>query len=309
MIQHLERPKHNFRLAVTLILVADLFCAMQAIFVKMASPYFSATTLVFGRCFINLLMLYGWVLCSTGGKGFKTLYKAKEWKYHLIRSFSGVGAVFCLYFGLVLMPIGPTTLLFFTFPIFIPIIARLWFRVALIHRLWWGIGISFLGIIFVLRPGAAVFNAAALIPLLGAILGSIATVSIRVLHRYGERSDTIMAYYFTIGVVVSGIVLLIVGDFSLEHLTFSSGMLVLLAGVFAALFQTVFTLSTKYATARFLSPFIYGIFIFSAVADYFFWGKVPKLGTLFGFVLIAIGTVLMIFLYPKDDIKFVPKKK
>lgn len=309
MIQHLERPEHNFRLAITLILVADLFCAMQAIFVKMASPYFSATALVFGRSVINLLLLYGWVLCTSGGKRFKTLYYAKVWKYHLIRSFSGVGAVFCLYYGLVLMPIGPATLLFFTFPIFIPLVARVWLRVALIHRLWWGLGISFIGILFVLHPGAGLFNPSALIPLLGAILGSTATVSIRVLHRYGESSDTIMAYFFTISVIISGVVVLITGDYSTDHLTLSSGLLVLLAGVFAALFQTVFTLSTKYATTRFLSPFIYGIFIFSAVADYFFWGKIPKMGTVFGFVLIAIGTVLMIFLYPKDDIKFVPKKK
>ncbi|WP_420420840.1 DMT family transporter [Simkania sp.] len=304
MIQHLERPQHKFKLAVTLILIADLFCAIQAIFVKMASPYFSANTLVFGRCLVNLLMLYGWILFSTGGKGFKTLYRAKEWKLHLIRSVAGVGAVYCLYYGLALMPIGPATLLFFTFPIFIPIVARVWLRVAIIHRLWWG-----LGILFVLRPGAGLFNPAAFIPLLGAICGSVATVSIRVLHRYGEDTDTIMAYYFTAGVMVSGLILLFTREFLFETFTFATTSLIVLAGVFAALFQTVFTLSTKFATARFLSPFIYGIFIFSAVAEYFFWGKVPQMGTLWGFGFIAVGTILMIFLYPKDDIQFVPKKK
>lgn len=309
MIQHLERPHHKFKLAVSLIILADFLCAMQAIFVKMASPYFSANTLVFGRCLVNLLMLYGWVLITTGGKGFKTLYRIKEWKYHLVRSIAGTGAVYCLYYGLALMPIGPATLLFFTFPIFIPIVTRIWLRVALIHRLWWGIGISFLGIVFVLRPGAGLFNAAALIPLLGAICGSIATVSIRVLHRYGESTDAIMAYYFTMGVVVSGLILLFTRDFLTETFTFANTSLIVLAGIFAAFFQTVFTLSTKFASTRFLSPFIYGIFIFSAVAEYFFWGKIPKMGTFFGFALIAIGTILMIILYPKDDVKFVSKKK
>jgi len=308
MIQHLERPKSNFRLAIGLIILADLFCAIQAIFVKLASPYFSANALVFGRCLINLIMLYGWVLFTTRGKGFQTLYKTKAWKYHLVRSISGVSAVYCLYYGLILMPIGPATLLFFTFPIFIPLIARIWLRVALIHSLWWGLGISFLGILFVLRPGAGLFNPAAFIPLLGAILGSIATVSIRVLH-YTERSDTIMAYYFTFGVLISGFIFFCFHDLTTEIFTFYSVWMAVFVGIAAAIFQTIFTLATKYAPVRFLSPFIYGVFIFSSLGDYLIWGKVLQTGTIIGFLLICLGTILTVFLYPKDDRVFVEKKK
>jgi len=308
MIQHLERPKSNFKIAVGLIILSDLFCAIQAIFVKLASPYFSTNVLVFVRCFINLFMLYGWVLFASKGKGFRILYKTKAWKYHLVRSVAGVGAIYCLYYGLFLMPIGPATLLFFTFPVFIPIVARVWLRVALIHRLWWGLGLSFLGILFVLRPGAGLFNPAAFIPLLGAILGSIATVSIRVLH-HTERADTIMAYYFSFGVVVSGLILLFTQEFKTEMFTAYSIWMALFVGVAAAAFQTLFTLSSKYAPARFLSPFIYGIFIFSALGDYLIWGKVPQVGTFIGFLLICIGTILMVVLYPKEDLIFVEKRK
>lgn len=308
MIQHLERPKSHFTKAITLIVLADLFCAMQAVFVKMASPYLSTNILVFARCFINLLMLYGYVIFTEGTRGMQTLYQTKAWKYHLVRSVAGVGAIYCFYYGLFLMPIGPATLLFFTFPLFIPIVSRVWLKIALIHRLWWGLGLSFLGILFILRPGAGLFNPAALIPLLGAILGSIATVSIRVLH-YTEKSKTIMAFYFTFGVVVSGLVLFFFHDLQHEIINFTSIWLAVFVGIAAAIFQTFFTVATKYAPARLLSPFIYGIFIFASLADYWIWNKTLHVGTLVGFLLITLGTVLMVFLYPKEDLKFIPKKK
>jgi len=308
MIHHSTRPKNHFKLAIGLILLADLFCAGQAIFVKMASPYLGANALTFVRCFVNLIILYGWTLFTEGSTGFKTLYSTKALKRHMVRSLSGAGAVYCLYYGLVLMPIGPATLLFFTFPVFIPVIARIWLKVALIHRLWWGIGVSFLGILLILHPGAGLFDIAALIPLFGAILGSIATLSVRVLH-HTEKSKTIMAYYFTAGTIISALVLAIFYKQTKTIFTFYSLSMAVLVGIAAAIFQTLFTLSTKHAPTRFLSPFIYGIFIFAALGDYFIWGKLLDFGTLIGFLLICVGAILMAFLYPKNDLVFVSKKK
>jgi len=248
-LRHLQRPKNRFPLAITLMLLACLFAATQTILVKMASPYFGAKSLVFFRCLVNLIMLYMWVFFAEGKGGVRTLYATRAWKYHLIRSIAGVGAIYCFYYALILMPIETATLLFFTFPIFIPIIARVWLKIVLIHRLWWGIGIAFLGILFILRPGIGLFNARVFIPLLGAILGSTATLSMRALH-HTDRPKTIMAYFFTFGVLISGLILILFNDWAKDTFTLYSISIVVLIGVTAALFQTGF--SFPFRVSRFI---------------------------------------------------------
>lgn len=305
MIQHLERPKNHFTKAISLVLIADLFSAMQAVFVKMALPMISVTSLVFIRCFVNLLIIYGYVIVTEGKRGVFTLYQTKAWKHQLVRSITGVGAIYCFYYGLFYMPIGPATLLFFTFPLFIPIISRVWLKVAVTHRQWWGLGVSFLGILCILRPDSNLFSLTALIPLLGAILGSIGIVSIRVLHYKKETPQTIMAFYFTFGVLISGLIFLLFHHIGGEIFDEYSISLAVIVGIAAALYQMFFTLSAKHAPACFLSPFIYGVFIFASLADYFIWGVSIHWGTLLGFLLIVLGTIFMIFLHPKDELKFI----
>lgn len=303
MIQHLETPKNYFNFAIPFIILADLFSAIQAVFVKLGSFYLSVNTLIFIVFLVNLLMLYGWVICTEGKGGFRKLYKVKIWRYHFLRSVFGVAAIYALYYGVLLMPIGPATLLYFTFPLFIPFVSRIWLNVAMIHRLWWGLGLSFLGILFVLHVRKGVFNSIALIPLLGSLFCSISTVSLRALNYYRENSKTIIAYYFTFGVLISGLIFAFFRDLSNEQFTLFSTGIAIFVGIFAALFQVFLTLSIKYAPIRFLSPFIYGVFIFSSLGDYWVFGVKLDQKTAIGFLLICLGAVLMLFLYPKEERK------
>lgn len=300
MVQHLDQPKNNFKLAIGITLLSNFVYVVQAICVKITSPYFSVNGLVFVRSLLSLLVLYGWVLLKRKKINFLTLYQTKALKYQMIRSICGLGVLYCLYYGIFLMPVASATLLFFTFPIFIPVVARVWRGVSFIHRLWWGIGTSFIGIIIVLNPRFELFNPVALIPLLGAFLCSVSIIAIRVLNRT-DTVDTVMAYYFLFSTIISGIIFFTFKGLSANISTLFGVWGALLVAVASTMFQALFTLAPKYAPVRFLSPFMYSVFIFAAIGDYFIWGKVVSGRVLIGFAFIVIGALLMIFLYPKQE--------
>jgi len=302
------RLKKNFKKAIIVILIADLMVAIQAIFIKLISPDLGTNVMVFGRSFVNLVLLIIWTLCNSHIPSFLSLFKTKVLKYHLIRSLGGVGALYCFYFSIKYLSLSPATLLFFTLPIFVPLIARVWLRVKLIHRLWFGIIPAFIGITFVLRPGTGLFEWASLIALLGGVIGAIAFISVRLL-QYTESTESIMLYYFVLCVVVSAIVLAIYPQAAENYFSFYALSMLTLAGIFAALFQYLMTYAARFAPMRFLSPFLYFSVVLTSIADVVVWHAPLHMGLVIGFILIVIGATLLVFLYPKNDRTIVPKKK
>lgn len=307
MIQHLKRPEKRLALGLGLMLCASVALAVQAAFVKLASDYLSTNFLTFARSFVNLVLLLLWVAFSPASPKFSELFKTNNLKQHAVRSLFGLAGVYCFYFSINNFSLATGTLIFFSFPLFVPIVSRLWLRVRLIPRLWFGLGIAFIGLLFVLRPGEHLFNPMAIVPLIGAVFAATAYVAVRALS-YTEPWERITAYFFTLSVIVTAIVLHLFSD-GKDVYTFQSLGLAFLAGLFAAIFQVLLTISAKFAPMRLTSPLIYLSFIFGALIQYFLWGEKIAHGIILGFSLIVVGTVLLVFLYPKEDLKFVEKKK
>lgn len=278
-------------------LLADLMIALQGASVKLAAEYFSSNFLVFIRFGLNLVFLLVWLGCNR--KPIKHTFYTTAWKYHAIRSLGGVGAIYGCYLGLVYLPISPATLLFFSFPVFTPLVTRIWLKIEIQPRLWWGLGMTFLGLVFVLKPGAGVFDFHAFIPLGGAVLAATAGVAVRKLH-YTDSTNTILLYFFMTGVGVAGILQLF--QIHLMHEVFhtKSVILLLLVGVFSTGFQWLYTAAARYGTARLLSPFLYLSFIFTTVEDIFIWKLPVHLGIVIGFFLLLAGTTLYVLMYPKE---------
>lgn len=306
MIQGLKEPKRRHVLGLILMVCASIALAIQAACIKLASDDLSTNFLTFARTFVNLILLLIWVAFSPTAPKFSELFKTNNFKYHAIRSLCGVSGIYCFYYSISHFSLATGTLIFYSFPLFVPFVARIWFRIKFVHRLWFGLGIAFIGLLFVLRPGEHLFNPLSLIPLLGAVFLAISFNAVRGLS-YTEPWERITAYFFAISVIVTAIVLHLFPR-EKEIYTFHSLGLAVLAGLFAAVFQVLMTVSAKFAPMRLLSPLVYLSFIFGALIQYFLWGEKIAEGVILGFCLIVVGTVLLIFLYPKNDIQFVSKK-
>ncbi|MFH1617229.1 MAG: DMT family transporter, partial [Candidatus Margulisiibacteriota bacterium] len=68
-----------------------------------------------------------------------------------------------------------------------------------------------------------------------------------------------------------------------------------LAGVLYAVFQVLFVLALKFASATKISPFIYFVVIFSGLIDWLVWKQTPGLLTVAGSVVVIAAAIFSTF--------------
>lgn len=288
----------NLRAAIPLILLAALFNASQAAIAKGISPEISENVVVFGRFFVNTIFLGFGILLVYPGNPVEYVVKTHRFSLHCVRSISGLAAMYLYYHTLRHLSLSISTMLFLTAPLFVPFISRIWLKIPIIKRLWWGILISFGGLLLILKPGGDFFKMEVLTGLLAGLCLGISNVSVRRLHRT-ENSAKIMFYYFLAGVLVSSLFFIF---FPFPELTPDEMLYLGLLGILTTALQGFFTAAYKFAPARLLTPFLYMSVVFALILDVIFWNNYPDMFEIFGMILIGVGTILSTLLYPKNEV-------
>ncbi len=301
-----KRPGKRHGYAIPLVLLASLFTALMATIVKMGASEFTGAAMVFWRNLISLVVFLPWLVWGTPHLPLQKKLHTTQWKLHLVRGFTSFLSVYLYYVSLQYLDLTNSTVLFNTIPIFIPIIALIWHRIAIHHRLWWAIGLAFIGIILVLDPTAKIFNYASLLALLSGIVGAISLVSLRIGH-YTEPSGRMLFYLFVVCIGCSGVATLFSVENSWEHLTWADFKYLIPIGIFGFLYQICMTIAAKFATIRFLSPFLYTAVVFTFIFDKILWHTAFSMTSIIGILCVIAGAFLMLLLYPKEDLQIRPK--
>jgi drug/metabolite transporter (DMT)-like permease len=261
-----------------MVLAALFFAAMGAA-VKVASKSFSNEMVVFFRNTVGLLALAPWLWRN----GIPELTK-RRWHLYVVRTAFGLGAMYCYFYAIAHMRLADAVLLNYTFPLFMPFIARTWLRERLHSRIWISLGIGFLGVVFVLKPGAGLLDPAALVALLAGLLAAFAQVSIRRLTR--EDSIVRIVFYFGFFSTLFSAAPLI---FKWQTPAPRTWLVLLLMGAFATAGQLFLTSAYAHAPTATVGPFIYAIVVFAVVLDWLLWGMLPDRLSIAGAVLICLG--------------------
>ena len=238
---------------------------------------------VFFRSAFGLLALAPWFLQGRARLGHAPLFPAPGAR------FGGLAAMYCFFYALAHMRLAEATLLNYTTPLFIPLIAYLWLgrsgAAAHVgharHRLYRGA--------LILKPGLALFQPVALIGLASGILAAVAMASIRNLTR--TESTTRIVFYFTaIATAVSAVPL--AWSWTTPPIEFW-GLLVAM-GALASAAQLLMTRAYAQAPAAQIGPFVYTIVVFAGLLGWTLWDEVPDGFSLLGTVLVCLAGALTI---------------
>ena len=161
---------------------------------------------------------------------------------------------------------------------------------------------AFLGIILVLNPGEGVFQVASLWALIAGMFGAVSSVALRFAH-YTEPFERTLFYYFLVGVVASGVVVLVNPQQNWNSLDWSGIFWLGMIGLTGVSFQILYTLACKHGPVRMISVFLYASVIFGIMVDWLIWGREISVYTFLGFILVVIGAFLMVYLFPKEEDK------
>jgi drug/metabolite transporter (DMT)-like permease len=291
------RPQtRNIAGMVTLALGIFVFSTQDAI-IKSISGDYAVTQAIVIRSLVSLPIL---ALLVHTESGLRSLVSANFWGLSARGLFLLVSYT-TYYMAFPALPLAEAIALFFVSPIFVTLLAGplLGERVGL--KSWLAVGVGFAGVLFIVQPGGALFEPAALLSLVSAAGYALAMIFAR---KFGvSEPATTMAFYqngvYLLGaLVIAGICAALgltkLGHPSLDFLvrpwvtpTARDFLLMSACGVIAAIAMSLLTQAYRLAEANLVTVFEYTGMIWAPLWGYLFFAEVPRWTTIVGMLLIV----------------------
>jgi drug/metabolite transporter (DMT)-like permease len=284
-----DRRPENLILGAALTTAAFFCVALVGTLAKVSGQYTSTGVLLL---FQNLICLVFVIPVALRG-GWPALRTTKV-GLHVLRAVTGTACWYALFFAITEIPLANATLLTYSAPLWMPLVAWVATRQRVARATWIGAGIGFVGVMFVLQPQSHTFNLGELSAIAGALFLAVAMMSVRWLGAT-EPMIRVLFYYFLLSTVLS--VPIAVFDWK-PFPAQAWGWLVALG--FAQLFSQILIVAAyRYASAEKVGPFIYSVIVFTALIDWIIWGHSPTLFAYLGMGLVIGGGLIAIRAKPK----------
>jgi drug/metabolite transporter (DMT)-like permease len=264
---------------------AAFFCvALVATLAKVAGQHTSTGVLLLFQNLICLLFMVPVAL-----RGGLPLLRTDKIGLHILRAVAGTACWYALFVAIKLIPLANATLLTYSAPLWMPLIAWVVTRQRVAPATWVGAATGFAGVILVLQPQAHSFDTGEIFALIGALMLAIAMMSVRWLGAT-EPVTRILLYYFLLSTVLTiPIAAIDWQPFPAQAWTW------LIALGFAQFFsQILLVVAYRYASAEKVGPFIYSVIVFTAVIDWLVWGHRPTLFMYIGMALVIGGGLIAV---------------
>jgi drug/metabolite transporter (DMT)-like permease len=274
---------HLPRGAILMLAAALLFAAAGAI-IKHVSEQLPNEMVVFFRSFFGLLALfplflrYGW-----------RNYATKRLGAHLVRALAGLTAMYCYFYAIAHLPLAEAVLLNYTAPLFIPLAALLWVGESFSKKLWWPIGIGFIGIVLILKPGLSLLAPIGFIGLAAGLFSALAMAGIRKLTNT-EPAIRVVFYFSLTSSLIAALPLFWHWQTPPTNLWFP----LFLIGVLSTIAQILMTRGYACAPAAQVGPFLYAIVVFAGLFGWALWEEVPDWLSFSGTLLVIAAGILTI---------------
>jgi len=255
------------------------FAVLMAI-IRHVSATLHPFEIAFFRNLFGLVVMLPWLL-RAGAAGLRT----QRLGMHVGRAVSGTAAMLCLFTAVAWMPLADATALTFTSPLFATVGAALILRETVRLRRWSATAVGFLGVLVILRPGAATIDPASLVALAAALIAT-SMLAMKSLSRT-ETPNAVVVYMGLLMTPMSLLPALFVWEWP------SMTMLALLAavGAIAALGQQMMVRAFASAEASAVLPFDFARLVFTAGLGFVFFGERPDAWTWVGAGIILTATV------------------
>ena len=166
-----QRLEHTGQ-GVTYLLVAIAIFSVQDVIIKMISDDFAVHQVFFLRCLSALPII---VIVAWATQGIKSLHPknlhAQFWRAVCIFfAYSGY------YLALASLSLADAVALFFSAPIFVTLLSIFFLGEHVGKHRWFAVAIGFLGMLVMVRPGASVFDPAALLAIASALAYAVQVI-------------------------------------------------------------------------------------------------------------------------------------
>lgn len=284
-----EICKDNFKLGILYMIMASFFFALIAFIIKLLDNI-PLMELVFFRNFPSMIIVPIIILMqrdiSIWGRNKSLLF---------LRGFLGALGVTAMFYTYTKMPITDSITIQRLSPFFIIIMSVIFLKEKFNFKHIPYIMLSFIGVLFVIKPGFRADLFPAIVALISALLMGTAHMMLRYL-RLSDNYWVIINYYAYITGLMALILLLWQGNFVIPG--FLDLILLLILGIAAFGSQIGITLAYRFAPASMVAPYLYTQIIFAAIMEMTILKVIPDMLSFLGSVIIIISGI---FYYRKTN--------
>lgn len=286
-----EENDENLKLGIFLIMLAWLNYSLMATISRFVSATVPVILINFFQNFIGCLAMIP-VSFINGVPSVQVTRKSVV----IIRAASGLLAFFCLFSAVKYTSLVDAVLLNNAGPLIVPFICFFWLKIPINHKLWPGIVVGFIGIIFILKPGQEILNIGALFGVGAAVSIAVAMTASRILSVIERHENVLFVYFMLASIVLSPIAFLF-----WQPLSGTEKLELLAIGLFFTFGQLCFIRAFRYGKPTQIAPFSYSGVLFSLIIQYVLWDQLPDLWAWIGIALVCAGGIWVVH-YNKSPI-------
>ena len=277
-----------------------LFSLMD-ILVKLTTSSYPVGEVTFFRGFFGLLPIFFLI----PKKKVLTFFKTKKTKLHLLRAFAGSFALISTFIAIKYLPLAEVVSISFAAPVFVTIFSILYLKEKVGFKRWFAVISGLIGVLIITKPGTALFNIYSIFPLFYCIGFSIVTISIKKLSK--TEPDYLIAFYFTILLILISILFLLFEDWRLPNL--KDFIFLSLVGICGSIANLFMTSAYRIAEASLITPLKYLSIISAVVAGYYIFNEIPSVITLLGSMLIVFSSFIIFMREKIKNKKIIPLRQ
>lgn len=283
MTKH-AHPQHFFT-GVGLIMAAVLMFSSMDTLAKYLLRSYPLAPLVWARYFVHMLIM----LLLLGPRMRFDLVRTSRPRLQVVRGLLLVGSTGLFYLSLKFLPLAEAAAISFVGPVLVTAFSGPLLHEPVSPRQWFAVGLGFVGVLVIIRPGGNVFTPTALIPLGTALCFSLYQIATR---KVAGRDDPFTTLFYTalVGSAVTSLAL----PFAWQTPEpWQLGLLVVI-GACGGTGHFLLIRAVGHASPMALAPFVYSQLIWSTLLGWLAFGEFPDGGTLLGMLIVIAAGLLAV---------------
>ena len=272
-------------LGIVLMCVGVAFLSVNDAIAKQLNDGYSTFQILFMRNIIALPFAIAVVIKFSGTSALRS-YRPMM---HLLRGLIWLCAAFLFFTSLRYLALAEATALIFVAPVFITALSALLLKEQVGWRRWSAVLIGFVGVMVVVRPGAATFQPAALLPLVTALFYAILMISARWVDPR-ESVWTLMLYLVAVGGLLAALAM----PFVWRPIQSEDLWLFFAIAFFGTGGMTMMTQAFRLAQASVVAPLDYTAMLWATLLGWSIWRELPDAMTFVGAAIIIASGVIII---------------
>ncbi len=275
-------PPERRLLAIGLCLVAYfMFTGIDSSAKWLGLVGISFVQIVFLRYAIHLVLVAAIHLPRHG----RAMVRTGDIRLQGLRALALMGATACNFLAVQYLPLTVTGAIAFTAPFFICALSVPMLGETVGWRRWTAIGVGFVGILIIVRPGTEAFHPASLL----CIVAAFSTALYMLLTRRVSRFDSAATSQFYVGIFATLGLLPFVVFFWSWPVTADGWFAFFAVGIFGFVGHQLITMAAGFAPAAVLAPFSYLQIIFMAASSWLIFNQPPDVWLFIGAPIVILS--------------------